>query len=83
MGTEAFTKGVRRYVHNQIVLPSPAGWEFDGIAELWFDDVASAVTYLEASREQQPAEDFDRGFTTMLEVSHLWVRRPAQQRSGR
>jgi EthD domain len=76
MHADAFTKHVRRYVHNQIVLPTPAGWPFDGIAELWFDDVPSAVSYLETTAADAPATEIVPGFRTLLEVSHRWIRRP-------
>jgi hypothetical protein len=33
------------------------------------------VAYLEAVAGRQPARDFEPGFTTLLEVSHRWVRR--------
>jgi hypothetical protein len=76
MATEAFGRHVRRYVHNQIVLPSPPGWGYDGIAELWFDDVAAATAYLAETRDQQPVHPgVTPGFATMLELSHVWVRR--------
>jgi hypothetical protein len=76
MGTEAFTRHVRRYVHNQIVLPTPPGWGYDGIAELWFDDVESATAYLKEVRDQAPVvPGVTPGFATMLELSHVWIRR--------
>jgi hypothetical protein len=76
MQTAAFTRHVRRYVHNQIVLPTPPGWGYDGIAELWFDDVESATAYLSEIKNQLPAQPgIGPGFATMLELSHVWVRR--------
>jgi hypothetical protein len=76
MSAEGFTARVRRYVHNQIVLPTPPGWGYDGIAELWFDDVADASAYLRERRAQGVAVDgIQTGFSTMLELSHVWVRR--------
>lgn len=36
--------GAQRVVHNQVVQPPPPGYEFDGIAEWWFDDVHAART---------------------------------------
>lgn len=74
--TKAFDRHVRRYVHNQIVLPTPPGWGYDGIAELWFEDVEAATRYLDELRRTEPIPmGFEPGFTTMLELSHVWVRR--------
>jgi hypothetical protein len=75
MTTDAFREHVRRYVHNQILLPTPADWSFDGIAELWFDDLTSAVSYLEGAGDQTASGDVRPGFRTLLEVSHRWIRR--------
>jgi hypothetical protein len=76
MSGAPFGAHVRRYVHNQIVLPTPPGWGYDGIAELWFDDIASASAYLRDSRVSGIAvPGVQLGFTTMLELSHVWIRR--------
>lgn len=76
MRTEAFARHVGRYVHNQIVLPTPPGWGYDGIAELWFDDVASATAYLKEVRDEVPEiRGVTPGFATMLELNHVWIRR--------
>jgi hypothetical protein len=42
MSTAAFQSLVRRYVHNHVVLPSRAGFDWDGVAEMWFDTLADA-----------------------------------------
>jgi hypothetical protein len=76
MASAPFGEHVRRYVHNQIVLPTPPGWGYDGIAELWFDDVASASAYLQESRQRAlSVPGVLAGFSTMLELSHVWIRR--------
>lgn len=76
MTSAAFGLHVRRYVHNQIVLPTPPGWGYDGIAELWFDDIAGASSYLRESRKPGvTVSGVQPGFTTMLELSHVWIRR--------
>jgi hypothetical protein len=76
MSGSPFGLHVRRYVHNQIVLPTPPGWGYDGIAELWFDDIASASSYLRDSRKAGvTVPGVEPGFTTMLELSHVWIRR--------
>lgn len=76
MSSATFGLHVRRYVHTQIVLPTPPGWGYDGIAELWFDDIASAASYLRDSRKLGvTVRGVQPGFTTMLELSHVWIRR--------
>ncbi|TAM91443.1 MAG: hypothetical protein EPN43_04270 [Jatrophihabitans sp.] len=71
-----FREHVRRYVHNQIVLPTPPGWGYDGIAELWFEDVTGASAYLRDSRKLAiSVPGVEAGFSTMLELSHVWIRR--------
>jgi hypothetical protein len=76
MGTSAFSTHVRRYIHNQIVLPTPPGWGYDGIAELWFEDVAGARAYLEeVGGADADKRGLQTGFATMLELSHVWIRR--------
>jgi hypothetical protein len=76
MSSAPFGDHVRRYVHNQIVLPTPPGWGYDGIAELWFGHIASATSYLRRSRELGIAvPGVQPGFATMLELSHVWIRR--------
>jgi hypothetical protein len=78
MSGPAFGEHVRHYVHNQIVLPTPPGWGYDGIAELWFDDIESASSYLRDSRKLGlTVPGVQPGFTTMLELNHVWIRRRA------
>jgi hypothetical protein len=75
MSSAPFGACVRRYVHNQIVLPTPPGWGYDGIAELWFDDAGAAASYLRDSRALGIAvPGIEPGFATMLELSHVWIR---------
>jgi hypothetical protein len=78
MSSAPFRTQVRRYVHNLIVLPTPPGWGYDGVAEYWFSDVASASAYLRAIRALGvTAPGVQPGFATMLELSHVWIRRKA------
>jgi hypothetical protein len=39
MSTDMFNARVRRFVHNHVILDAPPGYEYDGIAELWFDAI--------------------------------------------
>lgn len=76
MSSDLFSKHVQRYVHNLIVLPTPPGWGYDGVAESWFQDVASASSYLRAVRAAGTSvPGVQPGFATMLELSHVWIRR--------
>jgi hypothetical protein len=76
MSSDLFSKHVQRYVHNLVVLPTPPGWGYDGIAEYWFRDVASAAAYLRAAQAAAiGVPGVQPGFTTMLELSHVWIRR--------
>ena len=76
MSSTAFSEYVQRYVHNLVVLPAPPGWGYDGIAEYWFRDVASASAYLRAARAAAAGvPGVQPGFATMLELSHVWIRR--------
>jgi hypothetical protein len=71
MAEPAFTS-VRRYVHNHVVLPSPDGWDYDGVGEIWFDDVDSAVEYL----QERPLTDgvLRPEWSTLLELNHVWFK---------
>ncbi len=76
MSSAPFGAHVQRYVHNQVVLPTPPGWGYDGIAELWFGDIDGASAYLRDSRALAIAvPGVQPGFATMLELSHVWIRR--------
>lgn len=76
--TDAFRSHVRRFAHTLIVLPTPPGWGYDGVSELWFDDIASATRFLEETGDIATGEGLGGGMSTLLELSHVWVRRPAR-----
>ena len=48
-------KTARRVVHNHVVQTPPEGYEFDGIAEWWFDNADAARAAFADSRSAAPA----------------------------
>jgi len=49
MNLDSFTLSVRRYIQQHSLNNAPAGFPvlpYDGIAEVWFDDLPSALTTL-------------------------------------
>ncbi|HEX3929686.1 MAG TPA: EthD domain-containing protein [Nocardioides sp.] len=77
--TEGYRTRVRRHTQTLIVLPTPPGWGYDGVGELWFDDVASAARFLEETGDLAAGPELGGGLTTLLELSHVWVRRPPRR----
>jgi hypothetical protein len=78
---EIYVQRLRRLVENRIVLPPPAGYEFDLVSESWFDsldDVKAlyADTKYLAHHENRLAEICDSLHTVMLpsRVVHAWPR---------
>jgi uncharacterized protein (TIGR02118 family) len=59
-------KTVRRYVQSRIVSTPPAGVflaPFDGIAQIWFDDVAGFLEYLQSSNYNEVIRPDEERFT--------------------
>jgi hypothetical protein len=77
METTAFEESVGRFVHNFVVLPPPPGYEFDGIGELWFDDLAGAQRFLDShdfkKHSQSQLEDVAKSrVLLLLQTNHVW-----------
>jgi len=76
VASEPFEKYVGRYVHNHVVLPSPPGYEFDGISETWFENLDDAKAFIEQSQGVRAEPTlFDVPIRTLLEINHAWFRR--------
>ena len=65
--------GLRKYVVNVVKRPPNREPDFDGVVELWFDDVASmkkAFTSSEGAATQKDTEAFTANLTTMYIDEH-------------
>jgi hypothetical protein len=74
--------GFSRYVHNEMRLPPPPGYPFDGISETWFSTPDDAVRFLlrpEPAESRDLAEfcDLSRSVTMLTQVVHSWRQRAA------
>lgn len=79
MADEAFPAG-GRVCHNHVVMPPPPGYEYDAVAETWFDSVDSAVAMLEATSGLYDDAEFEFGTRVVLDRNHVWIRRGEQAR---
>jgi uncharacterized protein (TIGR02118 family) len=68
-------KTVRRYVQSRTVANTPAGIStaaFDGIAQIWFDDVAGFLEYLESSNYKDVIRLDEERFTDPQKVQFIF-----------
>jgi hypothetical protein len=75
--TPTFGQSVGRYVHDHVILPTPTGYDFDGISETWLEraeDAPALVEQSDASRAAVGGDRFDVGMRLLLEVSHAFPR---------
>jgi hypothetical protein len=77
METDAFKESAGRYVHNHVVVPPPAGYEFDGVGEVWFDDVPSAQQFLDSDGFTAYSESLLEDVAAsrvllLLQTNHVW-----------
>jgi uncharacterized protein (TIGR02118 family) len=69
--------GIRRYVQNAAHLRPGREWPYDGVAELWFDDVA-AVKIAFASEAAEPMREDEGAFIDsmdwlLVDENEMWV----------
>jgi hypothetical protein len=68
--------GLRRYVQNDVIVPGPPGFGFDGIAEMWFDsldDVKAAAGEIDRlAAESEPFIQNRSGVLLATEVVMRW-----------
>jgi len=68
--------GLRKYAVNIVKRPPNREPEYNGVVELWFDDIASmkrAFTSPEGTATQKDTEAFTSGLTTMYIDEHQIV----------
>jgi uncharacterized protein (TIGR02118 family) len=68
-------KTVRRYVQTRILADTPAGLSaapFDGIAQIWFDDVGGFLEYLNSSNYKDVIRPDEEKFTDPHRVQFLF-----------
>ena len=68
-------KTVRRYVQSRIVSNPPAGVflaPFDGIAQIWFDNVAGFLEYLQSSNYNEVIRPDEERFTDPPRVQFMF-----------
>lgn len=86
MACSAFTGTVRRFVHNYVVLDPPPGYEYDGIAELWFDRLDEALSlFADAGFRQHffaGATDFCDPAGSVLMLTRVNLARPPIEAAG-
>jgi hypothetical protein len=70
----AFTDYVGRHVRNLVVLDRPPGYEYDGIAELWFGRVDQALALLDDEQYRGCRSDdlFTVPLRLLLQTNHVW-----------
>jgi hypothetical protein len=66
---------VRRYIQNIMIAPPPPGFGYDGIAELWFDDVRS-VAESAAALNAMMADAFIDPKTSFSVLTNVIIGRP-------
>jgi hypothetical protein len=66
---------LRRYIQNIVIAPPPPGFGYDGIAELWFDDVQSVAESSTALNGLMAAEFVDPK-TSFCVLTDLVIGRP-------
>jgi hypothetical protein len=77
MNSEAFTASAGRLVHNHVIVPPPAGYEFDGVGEVWFDDVANAQQFLDSDDFTTYSDSLLESVAAsrvllLLQTNHVW-----------
>jgi hypothetical protein len=66
------------YVHNHVILPAPAGYAFDGISEIWFNDTESALAVLDDARLREMRSrsagcfDLNSSVRMLLRTNYVW-----------
>lgn len=63
--------------HNHVVLPPPAGYEYDAINETWFDSVDEAVAFVDSTVACYAAAEFEFGPRLVMDRNHVWFRKSA------
>lgn len=59
--------GLRKYVQNPAIdMGSRREWPYDGVAELWFDDVAAVRSAFRSAESERVRED-EPNFTTAID----------------
>ena len=68
-------KTVRRYVQTRTIADIPAGLSaapFDGIAQIWFDDVNGFLEYLNSANYKETIQPDEERFTDPRRVQFLF-----------
>jgi uncharacterized protein (TIGR02118 family) len=68
-------KTVRRYVQSQTLSDTPAGIStapFDGIAQLWFDDIAGFLEYIQSPNYRDVIQPDEAKFVDPKKVQFLF-----------
>ncbi len=74
-----YSQAIKRYVHNHTIFPTPDGFKWDGVEEMWFEDHESARVFV-TDPGYQELSSAERDWlappqTSLLcEINSSWIR---------